>query len=104
MKRIGLGWLVVGFVWLFIDAMSFFSSYQHVRWIWKSQNLPPGASISREEAVSGMRELSLDLNDRHRFVLLPGCIMLAGGLLVFISSSSGRTKGSSVQASSPNGG
>jgi hypothetical protein len=100
MKRIGLGWLVVGFVWLLIDAVSTFNSYQHTRWIWKSQNLPAGESISREAAVLGMRELSLDLKYRHRFILIPGCLMLAGGLLIFISSRSVRTTNTAEQDAS----
>ncbi|MFT6178905.1 MAG: hypothetical protein ACJA16_000339 [Akkermansiaceae bacterium] len=30
-----------------------------------------------------MRELSLNLNTRQRLILIPACIMLAGGLLLF---------------------
>jgi|AntRauTorcE11897_2_1112592.scaffolds.fasta_scaffold99636_1 hypothetical protein len=87
MKKIGLGLLVIGFVWLLIDAGSSFTSYQHTKWIWKSQNLPAGDAVPRDVAVSAMRELSLDLNNRHRIVLLPGCVMLAGGLLILLARS-----------------
>jgi hypothetical protein len=90
MKRIGISLLVVGFAWLLIDAATSFTSYQHTRWIWQSQNLPAGDSVPREAAVSAMRELSLDLKNRHRVVIKPAGMMLIGGLLIFFSRPEGK--------------
>ena len=84
MKLSGLVLLLAGFVWLLIEVESF-TSYQHSLSIWQTQNLPPGDSIQRSDAASGMREISLELNKRHRFTLIPGCLMLAGGFLIFFS-------------------
>lgn len=83
MRIIGLGFLVTGFAWLLIDTLFAFTSYQQSRWIWQSQNLPGGDRIPRDVSISAMRDLSLDLKNRHRVILFPGCVMLAGGLLVF---------------------
>jgi hypothetical protein len=84
MKLTGLVLLLAGFAWLLIEVESF-TSYQHSLSIWQTQSLPPGESIQRSDAASGMRELSLELNKRNRFALIPGSVMLAGGLLVFFS-------------------
>ena len=91
-KRIGIGLLVAGFLWLLIDAASSFTSYQHTRWIWQSQNLPAGDTIPRDTAVSAMRELSLDLKNRHQLVLLPGLVMITGGLLIFFGQTNNQDK------------
>jgi hypothetical protein len=103
MKLIGLLFLLAGFVWLLIEVESF-TSYQHSLSIWQTQNLPPGDSIQRSDAASGMRELSLELNKRHRFTLIPGCLMLAGGLLIFFSLPKTRRLKPAEQAAPSNGG
>lgn len=98
-KRIGLGLLLVGFAWLVVDVASSFTSYQYTRWVFASQNLPAGDSISRDSAVSAMRELSLDLKNRHRVVLIPACLMVAGGFLTYFGQNTGRvTKSAQHQA------
>jgi hypothetical protein len=85
MKRIGLNILIVGFIWLMFDTISSYTSYQHRQWIWQSKNLPAGEEIPRDDAVMAMRELSLDLKDRHRVVIMPAALMLIGGLLTFFA-------------------
>lgn len=92
MKTIGLVFLVVGFIWIVHDTASTFVSYQHTRWIWQSKHLPAGESIPRSEAVSAMRELSLNLKNRHRVILIPTSCMLVGGLLIFFGRSDDRGK------------
>jgi hypothetical protein len=47
------------------------------------QHLPAEDTIPRQAASASMRELSLNLNTRQRLILIPACIMLAGGLLLF---------------------
>ena len=85
-----------------MDAGSSFTSFQHTRWIWQSQNLPAGDLIPRDEVVSNMRELSLSLNNRHRLIAIPACLMLAGGLLIFISSATDRKRKEAEQDTAPN--
>lgn len=85
MRLLGILLLVVGFLWIAWDAADSFVGYQHGRWIWQSQHLPAGDTIQRTEAVGAMRELSLALKDRHRVVLLPALMMLAGGLIAAFS-------------------
>ena len=92
MKTIGLSLLLVGFSWVIYDAVSSFTSYQHMRWILQSKNLPAGESIPRDEAVSAMRELSLTLKNRHRLIIVPSSLMLAGGLLIYLRNSPDRSK------------
>jgi hypothetical protein len=101
MKLTGLVLLLAGFVWLLIEVESF-TSYQHSLSIWQTQNLPPGDSIQRSDAASGMRELSLELNKRQRFTLIPGCLMLAGGLLIFFSQPKTRRPEPAEQDVTPN--
>ena len=92
MKTIGLGLLVAGFIWIVFDAASSYVSYQHMRWISQSKNLPAGESIPRNIAVSAMRELSLSLKNRHRLIIVPSSFMLIGGLLIYLGSSPSRSK------------
>lgn len=85
MRRLGISLLVTGFLWITWDAVDSFVGYQHKRWIWQSQHLPAGETIPRTEAVGAMRELSLALKDRHRVVLIPALLMLAGGLAIVVT-------------------
>jgi len=55
-------------------------------WIWQSQHLPPGDTLTRSQASGAMRELSPALKDRHRVIPVPALSMLAGGLLPAFSS------------------
>ena len=83
MRILGYVLLVVGFLWLAEDAAIGFTDYQYGAWIGYSKTkLPPGDPVTRRDAIGVMRELSQDLKDRHRVVLLPGCLMFAGGLIV----------------------
>ncbi len=88
MKGIGLKVLIAGFIWLMFDAVESFTSYQHTRWIWQSKHLPIGDSVPRDEAVLAMRELSLNLKNRHLIVIMPAGLMLVGGLLIFFARDS----------------
>jgi hypothetical protein len=81
MKLLGIILLVVGFLWITLDVTDGFTRYQHSRWVWQSQQLPEGETIKRTDAVSAMRDLSLDLKDRHRVIFIPATLMLAGGLV-----------------------
>jgi hypothetical protein len=85
MRLLGILLLVVGFLWIAWDASDSFVGYQHMRWMWQSQHLPAGDTIPRTDAVGAMRELSLALKDRHRVILLPALLMLAGGLIATFS-------------------
>ena len=82
MRILGLSCLVVGFLWIAWDCADGFVGYQYVRWIWQTQHLPAGETIKRTDAAGAMRELSLDLKNRHRLVLIPALLMLAGGLVL----------------------
>jgi hypothetical protein len=85
MRLVGIALLVLGFLWIAWDAVSGFVTYQHAMWIWQSQHMPPGETLTRSQASSAMRELSLALKDRHRVILLPALLMLAGGLIAAFS-------------------
>jgi hypothetical protein len=81
MRLPGIVLLILGFFWIAWDAADGFCSYQHTRWIWQTKHLPAGDTIPRTDAIDAMREMGLALKDRHRMVLLPVSMMLAGGLL-----------------------
>ena len=85
MRLLGILLLVVGFLWIAWDAASGFVTDQHTMWIWQSQHMPPGDTLTRSQASGAMRELSLALKDRHRVILLPALLMLAGGLIAALS-------------------
>ena len=74
--------LVSGFLWIAWDCAEGFVEYQHALWILRTQHLPPGESIKRTDAAGAMRQLSLDLKNRHREILLPSIVMLVGGLIL----------------------
>ena len=81
MKRTGLAFLVGGFLWIAWDAVAGFTTYSYTQWMYKSKTLPPGETIGRSEAISAMRELSLDLKTRRGRILAPAVLMLVGGLV-----------------------
>jgi hypothetical protein len=75
--------MILGFIWTIKEVGFTFTSYQHSRWIWKSQNLPSGDTIRRDEAITAMRDICLDLNRQQRNVIYPACAMILGGLMIF---------------------
>jgi hypothetical protein len=78
--------LLVGFLWIMLDALQGFADYQHSRWIWQAQRLPEGRVIERDPAVAAMRQMGLALKDRHRVVVYPAFLMLGGGLAIAYGS------------------
>ena len=90
MRLFGVALLVVGFVWIAWDAASGFVTDQHSIWIWQSQHMPPGDTLTRSQATGAVRELSLALKDRHRVVIIPALLMLVGGLTAAFSRNSQR--------------
>jgi len=85
MRLFGIILLVGGFLWIGYDAAEGFTLHQYTRWMWQSKNLTAGETIQRAEAIHAMRDLSLDLKDRHRLILVPATLMLAGGLMAGLS-------------------
>jgi hypothetical protein len=81
MKKLGVTLLVVGFLWIAWDAAVGFTDKQYTVWIWQSQHLPAGDTLTRSQASAAMRELSLALKDMHRVVVIPALLMLVGGLM-----------------------
>ena len=98
MRLIGFSMLLSGFLWIAWDCAEGFVQYQHALWILQTQHLPPGESIRRTDAVGAMRQLSLDLKNRHREILLPSIVMLVGGLIL------GFNRRAVAEPASPNGG
>jgi hypothetical protein len=66
------------------DCIIGFTSYQHLNWVVSSKRLSDSETIRRDEAVTTMRDLSLDLKNRHRIVLIPTALMVFGGVLVIV--------------------
>ena len=85
MRYLGITLLVVGFLWIAYDVAVGFTEHQYVRWIWQTQHLSAGDTVTRAEASGAMWDLSLDLKDRHRVVFAPALLMLAGGLVAGFS-------------------
>ena len=85
MRLFGIILLVGGFICIGYDAAEGFVEHQYTRWMWQSQNLPAGETVKRTDAISAMRELSLDLKDRHRVIIAPALLMLVGGLVAGFS-------------------
>ena len=81
MKQLGITLLFAGFFWIVWDAESGFAGDRHSYVMISASNLPSGEAIKREDAVQAMGQLSWELIKRHKTVLLPALIMLAGGLL-----------------------
>ena len=75
--------VIAGIVWLLGLTLSF-SEFQHANWIKHSQELSPGDTISRTEAISAMRSLSLKLNSFVQSQKYPiAFIALGCGLILF---------------------
>jgi hypothetical protein len=98
MRLSGMALLILGFLWIAWDAADGFVSYQHARCIWQTQHLPAGDMVQRRDAADATRELSLALKDRHRKVMLPASLMLAGG---FMAAFGKRTRKNGKIAASP---
>ena len=83
MKKAGYIQLVLGFLWIGYDVTMDFTRSQYMTWIvYVKTKLPEGDSISRQKASSLIKEMGLKLRDRHRLVIFPAVMMLAGGLMV----------------------
>lgn len=83
MRIVGYILLVGGVLWIAYDVAVGFTEDQYVMWIGYSKaKLPPGDPVARHDVVGVMRELCLDLKNRHRVVIVPAVMMLAGGLLL----------------------
>jgi hypothetical protein len=81
-----LGFLVVliGFLWILGDCVMWFTAFEH-GYVWrKTGELPVGTMIERDRATRAMWDISLRLNERHRDILLPAFLMLAGSFVVFV--------------------
>jgi hypothetical protein len=100
MRFLGFSLVIVGFLWVAWDCADGFVGYQHTRWIWQTQHLPAGEDIKRSDAAGAMRELSLDLKNRHREILLPAVLMLVGGLILGFR---GRVIAEQTRCSEPGG-
>ena len=82
MRTFGFTIFILGFLWIVQDCFVGFTGYQHMRWMHTSQNLPPGETIARADGITASRQLSLDLKNRHRLILLPAGLMLLGGAIL----------------------
>ncbi|EEF62883.1 hypothetical protein [Pedosphaera parvula] len=88
MKRLGFSLLFLGFIWIIYLVLFDFTAYQYTLTVYyEKSKLPEGEQISRKDSATALRNLALELKDRNRLVLLPGCLMLSGGLLAGCSSS-----------------
>jgi len=97
----GIILLVVGFLWIGWDTAFGFTEDQYVIWISQSQHLPAGDTVKRTDAISAMRDLSLNLKDRHRVVFIPAVLMLAGGLIAAFCRPRGRAANKSLHTAAP---
>ena len=84
MKTTGTIIICIGLLWVIYDCCIGFTSYQHLNWIASSKRISDGESISRDEAVTAMRRMSLDLKNRHRIILIPTGLIVLGGFLVVL--------------------
>lgn len=81
MRAVGILSLVIGFLWVLIDTQAGFVSYSYLSCIRHIKQLPEGDTVTRTEAGAAMRDLSLDLKDMHKAILIPAALMFGGGLL-----------------------
>ena len=81
MKLIGIAVLTLGFVWIAFDASVTFTAYSYAHWMWHTKQFSTGDVVPRAQAINGMRDFQIAVKDRHRLVLLPASLMLAGGLI-----------------------
>ena len=89
MRSVGLVTLILGFAWIAYDCFGGFTAFQHTNWIMSAKELPEGTDMPRDEAIMAIRKTSLRLKDRHRVVLIPAGLMLAGGLMLAMGGPSG---------------
>jgi hypothetical protein len=84
-KTFGFLVVLIGFLWILGDCVMWFNAFEH-GYVWrKTGELPVGTMIERDRATRAMRDISLRLNERHRDILLPAFLMLAGSFVVFLS-------------------
>jgi hypothetical protein len=84
-KTFGFLVVVMGFLWIIGDCAMWFTQFQHGYWWRRSGELPAGGMIERDKAIQAMRDISLRLNERHRDIVLPAFVMLAGSVLVLLT-------------------
>jgi len=81
MRKAALALLILGFVWLCGAAFYFdldtARSSSHAR-----DALPPKESFTRAEVVQHISFIYRLLPERALWMLLPGCVMLAGGSIL----------------------
>lgn len=84
MRTFGFLVVLIGFLWILSDCATWFTAFQH-GYVWrKTGDLPVGTMIERDRAIRAMRDISLRLNERHRDILLPAFVMLAGSFVVYL--------------------
>jgi hypothetical protein len=81
MRRRGIALLIIGFLWIGWDTTMGFVDSQYATWVMHSKSMPPGETFTRSQVSGLMRELSLDLKERHRVMIIPTILMLVGGLM-----------------------
>jgi hypothetical protein len=101
MRKAGLTLLVLGFLWIAWDAAFGFTEAQYSMWMGHSQQLPAGDTVTRSQASSAMRELSLALKDMHRVVVIPALLMLAGGFMAAFGQRNSANKALHATATAP---
>ena len=104
MRVLGLTCLIVGFLWVAWDCATGFVVYQYARCMRQTQHLPAGETIKRADAAGAMWELSLDLKNRHRQILIPALLMLAGGLTLAFNKRARHEKPVAESAAAGHGG
>ncbi len=81
MRSVGLLLLVIGFLWVLIDTQAGFVAYSYLSCVQHIKHLPEGDMVTRNDAGAAMRDLSLDLKNMHKAILMPVVLMFGGGLL-----------------------
>lgn len=90
MRVAGTTLLLLGYAWMVGDCVLFFGARQyglaHLH-IGRLAELP---TIRREAAARELTDLALELQDSHRILLIPGSMMLVGGLILGVTKKVGR--------------
>ena len=73
--------MAIGFIWIAGVCLDLFGAQHHVLWIWHSQNLTVGDTISRADAVGQMRKLELAIQEVYQPLVFPAGMILLGGIL-----------------------
>ena len=84
MRILGITLLFIGFFWIVWDTTVGVSVAQYSTWMFYSKHLPTGDVVTHQEASKAMAQLALALRDRQRIILVPACLMLAGGIVLTI--------------------